>query len=94
MLSGWRIVLLEAISRTGSLTKAAEELGVTYRSAWQKLKESEERLGLRLVDTQCGGADGGGSVLTEAARDLVRCYHQFSDGLAELVDRRFREVFG
>ena len=94
ILSDWRIALLEAIGRTGSLTKAAEEIGVPYRSAWQKLKESEERLGFRLIDTSSGGADGGSSHLTEAAYDLLRRYHRFADGLAELVDRRFREAFG
>ena len=94
ILSDWRIALLEAIGRTGSLTKAAEEIGVPYRSAWQKIKESEERLGFRLIDTISGGADGGSSQLTEAAYDLLHRYHRFADGLAELVDRRFREAFG
>ncbi|MBI2907682.1 MAG: LysR family transcriptional regulator [Chloroflexi bacterium] len=93
VLSDWRIKLLEAIDRTGSLAKAADEMGVPYRSAWQRLKESEERLRVRLVDTQSGGAVGGGSVLTEAAHDLVRRYRRFTDGLAELVDRRFKENF-
>lgn len=92
-LSDWRVSLLEAVDRTGSLTKAADELGVPYRSAWQRLKESEERLGIRLVDTQSGGVDGGGSALTEAARDLVRRYRRFTKGIAELADRRFQENF-
>lgn len=94
VLSDWRVMLLEAIDRTGSLARAADEMKVPYRTAWQRLKESEERLGVRLIDTHSGGAEGGSSVLTEAARDLVRRYHQFSDGMAELVDRRFREAFG
>jgi len=93
VLSDWRVALLEAIDRTGSLARAAEEMGVPYRSAWQKIKESEERLGIRLIDTQSGGIEGGGSVLTDAAQDLLRRYHQFIDGLAESVDRRFRQAF-
>ncbi|HLC29611.1 MAG TPA: LysR family transcriptional regulator [Dehalococcoidia bacterium] len=94
VMSDWRMALLEAIARTGSLAKAAEELGVPYRSAWQKIKESEERLGTRLIDTRSGGADGGSSQLTEAANDLLRSYRHLSEGLAELVDRRFKESFG
>lgn len=93
-LSDWRVVLLEGISRTGSLARAAEELGVPYRSAWQRLKESEECLGFRLVETQSGGSEGGSSRLTEAARDLLRRYQHFNEGIAELVDQRFREAFG
>lgn len=94
VMSDWRMAILEAIDRTGSLAKAAEELGVPYRSAWQKIKESEERLGIRLVDTRSGGADGGSSQLTEDAHLLLRRYRHFSEGIAELVDRRFRESFG
>lgn len=94
VLSDWRMALLEAVERAGSLAKAAEDMGVPYRSAWQKIKESEERLGIRLINTHCGGAEGGSSELTEAAFDLLRRNRQFTDGLAELVDRRFKEAFG
>ena len=94
VLSDYRAAILEGIERTGSLAKAAEELNVPYRTAWQRLKESEEVLGLRLVETQSGGADGGGSNLTPAARDLLHRYRELSRGLDTLVDSRFREAFG
>lgn len=94
VLSDWRLALLQAVDRSGSLAKAAEEMGVPYRTAWQRLKESEERLGLRLIDSQSGGAEGGSSTLTEAARDILHRYRLFTDGLVDLVDRRFKEAFG
>ncbi len=94
VLSDYRAAILEGIERTGSLSKAAEELKVPYRTAWQRLKESEEVLGLRLVETQSGGAEGGGSTLTPIARELLRRYREFSQGLDALVDDRFKEAFG
>ena len=94
ILGDWRAAILEGIQRTGSLARAAEELHTPYRTAWQRLKESEEALGVKLVESQSGGADGGGSALTPAARDLLRRYREFSEGIEELVDRRFREIFG
>ncbi len=93
VLGDWRAAILEGIDRTGSLAKAAEELGTPYRTAWQRLKESEESLGMRLVDSQSGGADGGRSTLTPAARDLLRRYREFSEGIEELINERFRESF-
>src|SRR3972149_7137968 len=72
VLSDWRVALLEAIDRTGSLAKAAEDVGVPYRSAWQKMKGSEERLGFQLIIAHSGGADGGSSELTEAAQEPLR----------------------
>ncbi|MBI4798570.1 MAG: LysR family transcriptional regulator, partial [Desulfarculus sp.] len=42
--------LLAAIVETGSLAGAAQKLGMSYRAAWGRLKASEERLGLALVE--------------------------------------------
>lgn len=45
-----RAQLLEAVERTGSLAAAARELGMSYRAAWGRLKASEERLGMKLLE--------------------------------------------
>ena len=94
VLSEWRAELLEAIDETGSLARAAEKLEVPYRTAWYKLKEIEERLGVKLLDTQSGGVDGGGSRLTDEARQLIARFRRLSVGIDELVSQRFRAEFG
>jgi len=93
VLSDWRVDLLEAIEETGSLSGAAERLGVHYRRAWGKIKEMEERLGMKLIVTQSGGVGGGGTELTSQAKEYVRKYRKFRSGLKGMVDRRFREAF-
>jgi molybdate transport repressor ModE-like protein len=93
VLSGWRVSLLEAIERTGSLTRAAEALNVPYRTAWHKLKQMEQRLGVRLVTSHSGGAEGGSTRLTPAAHRLIACYGRFASGLVQEVDQRFQEAF-
>ena len=94
LLSEWRIELLEAVAQTGSLARAAEQLGVPYRTAWHKIRETEERLGVRLLETESGGAEGGGSRLTDEARDLIGRFRRVTAGVADLVERRFRAEFG
>lgn len=93
LLSEWRIALLEAVAECGSLAAGAERLGVPYRTAWQRVKEMERRLGFPLLATESGGADGGGSRLTPAADDLVRRFHRLTVGLAAELDQRFRREF-
>jgi molybdate transport system regulatory protein len=93
VLSEWRVALLEAIEETGSLTAAAERLDVPYRTAWQKLREIEARLGTKLLETQSGGSEGGGSCLTAEARELIARFHRVTAGVAELVEQRFRAAF-
>lgn len=93
VLSAWRVRLLEAIAETGSISAAASKMDISYRRAWDKIHESEERLGLKLVETQTGGVDGGGSQLTPAAKDYIRRFHKFTSGLNELIVERFQECF-
>lgn len=94
LLSEWRVALLEAVDATGSLAGAAERLDVPYRTAWHKVKEIEERLGVRLLLTESGGADGGGSRLTDEAKDLIARFRRVTVGVADLVEHRFRVELG
>src|SRR5438128_1311232 len=64
VLSEWRAALLDGIVEAGSLSAAAAKLGVPYRTAWARLREIEAGLGFKVLETQTGGADGGGSTLT------------------------------
>jgi molybdate transport system regulatory protein len=93
LLSVWRVKLLEAIEEKGSITSAATAMGVPYRRAWQRLREMEERLGLPLVTTEVGGLGGGGAKLTLEAKDLIRRFHRFADGLEDEIQERFESAF-
>ncbi len=53
----------------------------------------EERLNVKLIETTIGGRGGGGTTLTEDARDLVERYRRFRDELDEVIPDRFNEVF-
>lgn len=93
VLSRWRVALLQAIDETGSISGAAERMGIPYRRAWDKIHECEERLGVKLIDTQTGGPGGGGARLTRAGAEYVRRFCVFSRGLDELIRNRFHEAF-
>jgi molybdenum-dependent DNA-binding transcriptional regulator ModE len=43
---------------------------------------------------QAGGAHGGGAELTPEARDIIRRFHQFTQGLAETAEKQYRAAFG
>ena len=94
VLSEWRVELLEAIDAHGSLSRAAEALDIPYRTAWERVKTTESEIGFRLLDSESGGLDGGGSRLTPEARDLCRRFRRVSGGIQEVVSRRFAAEFG
>jgi molybdate transport system regulatory protein len=62
--------LLQTIDSEGSLNRAADALGRSYSRSLQRLTELEEAVG-PLVARQRGGSGGGGSELTDEARDLL-----------------------
>jgi molybdate transport system regulatory protein len=88
-----RRFLLEAIDSHGSINRAAQEVDISFRKAWGYIKAMEERLGVKLVERQKGGKNGGGALLTDEARDLLKKYEALEKGIQELVDKRFRAIF-
>lgn len=93
VLSLWRVRLLEAVQETGSISAAASKMGISYRRAWDKIHECEQRLDVKLVETQTGGEGGGGSSLTPEAVDYIARFHRFIAGLNELAAQRFKDNF-
>ena len=85
--------LLEAIEKYGSINQAAKEIKISYRTAWSYLNTMEARLGIKLIDRQTGGKNGGGTVLTENARTILKKYKDLEKGLQQIVDGRFRRIF-
>lgn len=64
-----RALLLDRIDRYGSLQKAADDLGMSYRAAWGKIKKTEEILGMKLITP--GPCKRGGYRLTEQGREVM-----------------------
>ena len=85
--------LLVGVESSGSLRKAAQELGMSYNKAWRILHAAEERLGFALLDRSVGGSLGGGSHLTPQARDLVDRYQALAVDAEETLEALFQRSF-
>ncbi len=88
-----RRLLLEAVDTYGSINRAAQEIGISYRKAWGHIRTMEDRLGIRLVERRAGGKNGGGAALTDEARRFLLQFEVMEEGVRELVDERFRRTF-
>ena len=56
--------LLDAIRASGSISKAARELGMSYKRAWNLANTMNRCFREPLIDTATGGGGGGGARLT------------------------------
>ena len=69
-----KVDLLEAIAKTGSITSAARELEMSYRRAWLLVDTMNRCFREPVVNTAAGGVRGGGTLLTDIGRDVIRRY--------------------
>lgn len=86
-----RAILLSKIQQYGSLRKAAEEMGMSYRAAWGKIKKSEEILGEKLIDHI--GSKREGYRLTDMGKMLMEAYSQWFDAVEREAVKKAREMF-
>ncbi len=47
----------------------------------------EKRLGIKMLNTQVGGANGGGTQLSKEAKEFLFRYEQISSHLEEFVEK-------
>jgi molybdate transport system regulatory protein len=66
--------LLEALEHTGSINRAARTAGLSYKGAWLLLETACNLAHEPLLETATGGAGGGGTQLTAAARGLLEAW--------------------
>jgi molybdate transport system regulatory protein len=69
-----KIVLLEAIRDTGSISQAGRSLGMSYRRAWLLVDDMNRCFREPVVTAQPGGAQGGGAALTAFGEKLIQRY--------------------
>lgn len=75
--------LLAEVEKTGSLSQAAREMNMSYRTAWGRIKKIEARLGAEVIEKQIGGTRGGGSRLTARGSELMKVYRSLMANLNE-----------
>ena len=73
-----RATLLKYILEFGSLTKAAEEMGMSYRHAWGIVQEINEVLGKEIIHSERGGVDGGKTQLTDEGKRLLEDFNKMN----------------
>ncbi len=74
-----RVRLLENIKSTGSITKGAKEMKMSYRQAWQMVEDMNSRSDKPLVEKVLGGKGGGGAIVTEAGEKVIKLYYQLEE---------------
>lgn len=89
-----RAQLLMMIDENGSLSKAAKEMGMSYRKAWSMVEDMNQRGQQPYVELHKGGAQGGGAELTETGKKVLSSFIQMNDKIKETVAQHADEMLG
>lgn len=69
-----RIDLLRAIEQSGSLSQAAKQIGISYKTAWDAINEINQLAPKPFLITATGGKNGGGTKLSAYAVRFIQLY--------------------
>lgn len=85
VLGPGRVELLRSVQELGSLRKAAQKLGMSYRWAWGRLNDAEKALGVSLLahDKNSGGK---AKTLTAEALELLVWYDSVDKNMKMVLD--------
>ena len=71
-----KAALLEAINRTGSISAAARDMGMSYRKAWGLIESINCDFKKAIVVKTAGGRGGGGAMRSANGKTILRRYLQ------------------
>ncbi|KVA10003.1 molybdenum-dependent transcriptional regulator [Burkholderia latens] len=89
-----RIALLAAIGETGSITRAAKAVGLSYKAAWDAIDTMNNLAGEPLVMRSTGGKGGGGTTLTPRAMSLIAAFRAIEREHRRFIDAASAAVSG
>jgi molybdate transport system regulatory protein len=79
--------LLQLIAETGSISKAAKTMGMSYKKAWDIVNQLNTRGPKPFVTSHKGGEKGGGAELTESGAKVVKAYSKLTKQLDTVISK-------
>jgi len=87
-----KIALLEEIERSGSISKAARTLGLSYRRAWTLVNTMNKSFESYLVRGSAGGKRGGGAYLTPLGARMAKTYRVMETKAEKAIQGNWKTI--
>ena len=92
LLGEGRVHLLKAIEETGSLSKAAESLKISYKKAWDLIDSVNKSAKKPVTITSTGGKGGGGTELSEYGKSLILTFDDINKNCWKFLDEQLDKM--
>jgi len=87
-----RVELLELVQKFGSINKAAAEMKMSYRQAWQMVEEMNKIAGAPLVEKNLGGKGGGGTKVTPTGEKAIQVFRQVESEVTQFTEQLSKKI--
>ena len=78
--------LLELIQESGSISKAAKKMGMSYKKAWAMIEKINKRGKQPYVSIHHGGKKGGGTELTPSGKKVLASFNKLNSRLQDIAE--------
>lgn len=92
LLGEGRVQLLKAIEETGSLSKAAKTLNISYKKAWDLIDSVNKSAEQPVTINSIGGKGGGGAHLTAYGKSLIRVFDEINQNCWGFLDAQLEKI--
>lgn len=82
-----QIELLTAVDACGSISAAAKQAGISYKTAWDRIDALNNMSEKPLVVRSAGGARGGGTTLTDLGKRIVEGFQALQEEHEAFVEQ-------
>ena len=86
-----RILLLNSLKTTNSISKSAKELGMSYKKAWKLIDSVNKNAKQNVVDKRTGGK--GGTKLTPYGISLIVAFETVKKNCWKYLDKQTDKYF-
>jgi molybdate transport system regulatory protein len=87
-----RVALLKKIDEYGSISKAAADMKMSYKKAWELVNSMNSQHSSPLVIRKIGGKGGGGSVLSAAGKNAIKVFEDLAQKNDDFLNDRMKEI--
>lgn len=92
LLGEGRVHLLKAIEKTGSLSKAAKSLKMSYKKAWTLVDAVNKSAEKPFIITSIGGKNGGGAELTAYGKSMIVIFEDINRDCWNYLDNQVHKI--
>ena len=92
LLGEGRVRLLRAIDETGSLSKAAKALKISYKKAWSLIDSVNKSAKKPITISSIGGKGGGGAQLTPYGKSLITAFETINKNCWDFLDKQIINI--